>query len=169
MDFRISKYLLAPEKLQNESDWQSVSQIGKVFAGKRLTVNRYLAVERAYVAAALYLHGALNCAARLEEIEGNSRDWASVKRHAAEKGLDPVTTDVLPKAGHEISATAFADLLRASLREFVWARFSIGNSCEIACGYDFFLYAWGAEVSVSLVRGVQQFGLKVEERASPWN
>ncbi|WP_426059397.1 hypothetical protein [Hymenobacter sp. B1770] len=131
---RVSKY---NPRFRNEQghylpeEWCCFSGIGQEFAGRRLHLDEYLAVERRYVQAArLFFAGSVQVA--LESVEVH---WAGE--------LDEALAAVYRQVEHGVRSfpvAALDALVQLALREALWYRLVDDTRTRaLEFGYDFYL------------------------------
>jgi hypothetical protein len=152
LQFRLTKYdpaLRDPDGAFRRPTWTSVNDIGRVFAGHKLTCGEYDKVEFAYVRCALaFMREAGVKALRIDGLEYDPRKPAPAAVGTA------VTLD---KAG---------PLIAAVLREEFWCRFEAPTGF-IHVGYDFYLYVGVASPCPAAIKLAQESGLFVEPFSTP--
>ena len=119
-------------------EWTSISDIGKDFAGQRLHLDEYLAVEARYVQAVqLFFAGSEQVS--LESVETS---WAE----DADDLLRPVCQQVV-NGCRRFPYAALPDLVRLALREILWFRLVDDTGAKaVEFGYDYYMYL-GYEVA----------------------
>lgn len=127
--------------------WTSIGDVGKTFDGTALTMDAYLDVEAAMVAAVQAFHR--DCgrpALRLVGVEGHPPRFVD--------GATVVTADEI------------ADVVRACLREEQWCRLEAPDkSCRFHFGYDYYVYLGGLAAPTTLLRMLASLGLFCEPSA----
>lgn len=151
--FRITKYNPALRGSKNfgsdKDSWTSFSDIGKVFGGELLTIERYLEVENDYVGFYLNLletHSIQEL--RLKELEiydDEGNKWSSRSF---------------------VSSNEFNFVLRDMLREHSWGKLIGEGGLEIHFGYDLYTYLGVDEHFDVYFRGSNVFVEKID--ASPY-
>lgn len=166
MNLRISKYNPSYRDNNgnyNREEWTSVHDIGKQFAGKVLSVDEYLTWERTYVAFILCLFSSIKeDSVHLNYIEGDQRGWDKARKHAKKNHLDHILTEKIPALGAAISLHELSDIVRACMREFVWAKVEAHDLCTLRFGYDFYMYVAGTSVKSVHKKTASHFGLFAE-------
>jgi hypothetical protein len=151
--YRITKY---DPLLRNEhghfltEDWTSISDIGRTFAQRLLTQSAYQLVEDAYLSTIeLFLNEAQISAMTLAAIEGHG-------------------TDISFKKGTSIGFKDILSLSRLTLREELWAKFTIPGKAYIHFGYDYYMYLGVPIQCKSAINSTHELGLFVESFRSPY-
>jgi hypothetical protein len=170
--YRISKYRVGRENSPGlNSDWTSVTDIGRTFNGARLTARRYLEVERSYLSmilTAFVLGGEHEF--RLEDLEGSAKDLKEAHSLARKSGLDAIS--IFPYAWLNRSSLPIGllpDVARLILREHIWARVIGQRGTRLDFGYDYYCYLSGRNISSKLLKLASCLGLSVETiKASPY-
>jgi hypothetical protein len=132
-------------------DWTSISDIGRTFAGKELTLCAYNAVESAYTETVTHI---------LEEAQVPFLYARGVQNHKRSFGL--------PREDHTVRREDVASIVGAMLREEFWCRLE-SNDAFVHVGYDFYLYVGifrSVETSIQFAR---RRGLFVEHFVSPYH
>ncbi len=139
---RISKYNPKYRDLSGsycKEDWTSVSDIHKIFDGKKLTISKYLEVEGNY----------LDCFIQLMNISSISCvSVSNIKDTAIHEGLSDELRKESLQYYEEFSKSkrnTFSDkilekLVRLILREVLWCKFSGNNGFYAHFGYDYYMY-----------------------------
>ena len=128
--YRVTKY---DPKLRDErgrwDDWISMSDIGKTFRGRILTLDDYLDVEAKYLTAL----ASFMAEAGVEHLQARA-----VEKH----GDHPA-----PSEGQRMSLTEAIEVVREILREQIWCRLEAPDNAYIHVGYDYYVYV-GSDRSV---------------------
>jgi hypothetical protein len=162
--WRLSKYDPALRDEQGRftgQDWTSVSDIGRVFGGRLVTAEAYLAVEDAHVEACLALHeeaGAPPLFAR--DVEGHP---GATIRPGREVRTSLIEDECIARG--ELPA-----VIRSCLREVTWCRLEADDAahCSFHFGYDYYVYWIGHSLGAATRARVQALGLFVEPFESPY-
>ena len=143
-----------------ETEWTSVSDIGRVIAGHLLDVAAYSSVEDAYVETAMAFHadaGAPVLFARDVEMSGKAPNIAGAVLSSPPSEESPVGRGELPV------------WIRSCLREIVWCRLeSPSGNCMIHFGYDYYMYLTGPRLEESTRALATARGLYLEPFESPY-
>jgi hypothetical protein len=140
-------------------EWTSVSDIGRSFGGRVLTIEEYARVEDAYVATALAFH--LDAGAPPLFATGVE----SRPERIAPDDFDPV----LPEERQRFEHSELAALIRSCLREAAWCRLVAADRvCAIHFGYDFYVYLVGPSASARTREVAVRGGLFLEPFRSPY-
>ncbi len=152
-EFRVTKYDPVHRDCRGvymRDEWTSVSDIGRVFGGSRLTESEYRRVETAYATTAV---------AFLQEAAVLSLMVAGLENHA----------DIpLPLAdGSSLGLAEISEVVRRVLREEFWCRLE-GAEAFIHLGYDYYMYVGLPHACPDAERLANQLGLFVEPFPSPY-
>lgn len=142
-------------------DWTAISDVGSVHNGEVVTREAYLAVESAYVGAAL---GFVEAAGQ-PPLFANGVECQDHALGPASEGV----ADRAPLEGELVTSVHMPGVIRASLRELMWCRLESGDAQTfVHFGYDFYMYVKTPRDAAVAIRRAQQLGLFVEECASPY-
>jgi hypothetical protein len=106
-------------------DWTSVSDVGDIFGGELLTLDRYLKVES---------HHLRVVAAFLAEAEAD---------HTVVRGPERYDARWWPVEGERLSRLESVDLVREMLRERGFCRLEAPRNVYIHVGSDYYVYLGG--------------------------
>lgn len=151
--FRLTKYdprLRDADGAYRVDDWTSISDVGRIFAGRALTADDYQRVEDAYVAAISAAHE--DCGApALFARDVESRQEFALAEHE-------------PLAGPRL-----AEVIRGCLRELVWCRIeSDDGQFSVHFGWDYYAYLTVAHLSARAQQTARDSGLFLEPFESPY-
>jgi hypothetical protein len=152
--FRITKYdpALRDEKGSFlPEDWISVSDIGRKFAGKELTLAHYKMVESAYTETIAHI---------LEEAKIPFLHARSVSNHKRSFGF--------PREGNQVKCESIPGIVGAMLREEFWCRLET-NDAFVHVGYDYYMYVGVPHPIERSIQFAHQRGLFVEHFVSPYH
>lgn len=134
-------------------EWTSISDVGKSFQGKILTMEQYLAIEEKYIQAVEVL---------LQKNWSSDIAIVDLENHRDETAMDL-------SEGKTISRTLISDLVKLILREKVWGRLVANNQFKIHFGYDYYMYFVGESLTDDIIEELRMInGLYVEEVRSPY-
>ncbi|MFD1864202.1 hypothetical protein ACTL32_08765 [Planococcus sp. FY231025] len=134
-------------------EWTSISDVGKSFQGKILTMEQYLAIEGKYIQAVEML---------LQKNGSSDIAIVDLENHTDETAMDL-------SEGKTISHNLVSDLVKLILREKVWGRLVANNQFEIHFGYDYYMYFVGESLTDDIIEELRIInGLYVEEVRSPY-
>ena len=147
MTYRITKY--NPRNRDEAGryfvdEWISVSDVGKAFDGRQLTIDTYLLVEDAYVAV---VKSALTIAGRgpLRVVDFEDHDNC---RHLPD---DLVATSEEYRnqfwEGCLVSQENVESCVRLTLREVIWCKLIGKNGFFVHFGYDYYMYIGGIDLN----------------------
>lgn len=165
--WRITKYNPA---FRDESgaylkdDWTSISEVGNLFDGKRLTVEEYHRVESAYVSTALdFLLAADIKSLKVNSLEKNNLPNAE-RRHIADIPYNPKSL----RNSTNVSGEILASICRLVLREVIWCRLESELGFYIHFGWDYYMYVGSLISSKEAIENGKANGLFIEEMMSPY-
>ena len=158
--YRITKY---NPKLRDKmgryliDDWTSMSDIGKTFSGKELTLKKYLEVERQYLDVIEMLLNDNNVVqvkiTNLEKYKGF--ECLSAKEKEI---IDNIWVDKC------VGVNEITLICKLILREFIWAEFEwINTKMMLKFGYDYYMYFVCDEIRKELIDKICSCGLFVED------
>ena len=128
--------------IYTSDDWTSISDIGKSFNGKILSVKDYLKVEEQYVKTVLMIMSALDCEyLAIEYIEINQDKMANdIEIYRKKYGVSITGTLPKLKKGTRLSRINAPNVLRLCLRELCYIVFSCkSKELELYFSYDYYL------------------------------
>lgn len=170
MRYRITKYNPARRNAAGvylPDEWTSCTDIGKAFAGQKLTAEDYLPVESAYLEAIRIIAEACGCASfRVRQLERLYSAWET-SRKMKRLGL-PLTEEELELYRRvELSQTfdlqAALSLAKLILRELLWATlYDAEGRLSFTFGYDYYLYADLPCLPAEAIDRIEGLGLFVE-------
>lgn len=134
-------------------EWTAMSDIGKVFCGRRLDREEYLRVEDAHVAA----------------VEGFLQE-AGLSSMLL-KGIEKPRDTVLPrfaKEGASLSIPQCGAFARLALRCEVWARLVVPRRAYVHFGYDYSMFVGVPVACPRSIAAARENGLFVEPFRSPY-
>ncbi len=153
---KISKNHLAYwGQFHNPPTWTHISDVGKIFRGKRLTLERYLLVERKYVQVLDRFFKLLKIRKmKVTDIELPSLDDRIDIMEKTPNGTYPIlgikVSDMLSN-GIEYPTSLIKVLFVLALRESFWARFSDEMGNFIHVGYDLYFYIGSKDETLSTI------------------
>lgn len=134
-------------------DWTAVSDVDLTFNGVKLTPQRYVAVENAYVESAL---------AFLTESRVETLTIDSLENHRGYSDSDLMLAD-----GRVCSLLEIADVARLNLRSSIWCRL-VGSDAFLHFGYDYYMYVGVPIECPASIDFATRSGLFVEPFESPY-
>jgi hypothetical protein len=169
--WRITKY---NPKFRNElghyqkKEWTSVSDIGKIFEGKQLTVEEYLNTENLYINSIDYFITALKLSGlKVEELEKN-------KAEIALKQPDNLYLYKMTMLFNSVKNNQFLNIQevryisRLILREQLWCKLTYGSTFFVHFGYDYYMYIGCHREYKEIFNKIVKSGLFVEQFESPY-
>lgn len=151
-EFRISKYNYAYRQngIFMKEDWTSISDVGKVYGGKKFTYREYESVEAKYLSLIKLICNELKIShMQITDLEDYSYK-CSYSNGTVLKSID----DIL-------------NVAKDCLREKYWCKLS-SNSHFFHFGYDFYLYVGSTLDYTCLSELAHEVGLFVEAENSPY-
>jgi hypothetical protein len=125
-----------------------MSDIGKSYGGRELTLEVYLQVEAAYLAAVRLLADE----ARVDSLTICGLEWHS-------KGGPPAYTE-----GQSVSIDEGQEIVRQMLREGpVWCKLEDDERFYVHVGYDYYMYVGADRVSDVTINSIRELGLYPED------
>ncbi|UOR00210.1 hypothetical protein MUN81_22475 (plasmid) [Hymenobacter sp. 5317J-9] len=154
---RVTKY---NPRFRNEhghylaDEWTAIGDVGKVFAGHRLLLDEYLAVEARYAhAARLFLAGAAHV-----ELESVELRWLSETDEPLRALYEQVERGVRAFPVAELGA-----LVALALRECLWCRLLDDTRTRaVEFGYDYYMYLGFERADPECFRKIEQLPLFME-------
>jgi hypothetical protein len=151
--WRISKYnpiFRDDYGAYRREDWTSFDDIGRVFNGTLLTLADYIQMEDRYVSTALHFaHGA----GILELIA------SEVELRRSNLGVSE---------GMHVSINRASEIIKTSLRSFMWCKLELPFQFYLHFGYDYYMYIGNQFPLPESVEFAEKCGLFVEECKSPY-
>ena len=146
------------------SEWISVSDIGSVFAGERLTPEAYLRVEDNYVKVV----EAFLLALKQPILEITYFEKKYGEEHVPESILNLRPANLADIGmGSKLNKKEIGPCVRQNLREVLWCKLQGPSGIYIHFGYDFYMYL-GCNEDVSLEK-IQVDGIFLEPFPSPYH
>jgi hypothetical protein len=135
-------------------EWYVFSQVGQEFAGQRLHLDEYLAVEARYIQAA-QLFFASSAHVGLESVEVH---WAGAMNEALAAVYQQVESGVCSFPYSDLGA-----LVALALRECLWFRLVDDTGTKaLEFGYDYYMYLGFEVPDTECFRKIEQLSLFVE-------
>lgn len=144
LQFRVSKYDPRFRDAQGrylKSEWTSIADLGRTFAGDVLTAEAYLRVEDAYIEAIREFLAACRIdSVRVTDLETRADPGSDCDELTlAARGVSLADVRAL-REGALIPVGTLDPVLRAALRELIWFRLSGHDGCYVHFGYDYYVY-----------------------------
>lgn len=146
-DYEILKY--APENYNEEGvytkeEWTNVSDIGRCFDGKELTISEYLTTEQRHINVVLAIMSAAHCKYLTVSYVELYPQWA-LQRIKREKNLKDSSSLCKAlnslKKRERIHISLIPDVIRLLLREYVYlVLYSKAHKLRLSVGYDYYMY-----------------------------
>ncbi|MEL7147662.1 MAG: hypothetical protein AAFO69_14900 [Bacteroidota bacterium] len=119
------------EGVYTKDEWTAISNIGKFFDGKELTMASYRSMENKYVeAATLFL-------SFFDSKNFHVRNHEVYSKTISQMEFDESLLTV--EDGSKLPVSKSEDYIRLVLREFIWGELHTDN-CSIHFGYDYYMY-----------------------------
>lgn len=164
-EIRISKYNPLHRDVDGKylkAEWTSISDIGKNFDSGKLTKEAYIKQERLYVDAVKILMNDFNVNHfELVDVEKCSYHQTPLDTFKEKEVWDSLSENLI------ITKEDVDVVIQLILRETVWARL-ISEKLTIHFGYDFYVYAIADGELNETIKQIQQIGLYVEIKESPY-
>ncbi len=147
------------------SDWTSVSDIGKVFNEKLLTVSEYLCIEDSYIESIL-MFMKLERVKEFKIVDLEKHKVISHENITISKELRDVFDQI--KNNDKASIGSVPHIIRLVLREFIWCKL-ISPFMEVYFGYDYYMYVALIHLDREIIEKIEDLGLFVEKIDEiPW-
>lgn len=141
-----------------KDEWICYSDIGEAFEDKIFTLAEYLKTENAYIQAILLFMEDLNVnSLRISSLEKDGKCPKKVLVDDIEivNNMDVARKDIIP-------------IIQLILRKKIWCKFET-KEMYVHFGYDYYMYIGSIKrPSDSTIEKIEQMGLFVEERKSPY-
>ncbi|AEB75053.1 hypothetical protein [Clostridium botulinum] len=151
-----------------KEEWTSIFHVGKIFDGKKVSLNEYLLIEELYIKAIIEFINFLKI--------------SSLKVCGLEKYQESIQTDKYPeiytiqmieifktiKNEDDISVNKIGDLVKLILREHLWCKLENENKMFIHFGYDYYMYIGSDSKCDYIINKIEHMGLFVEKIKSPY-
>ena len=135
--YRVTKYnpiFRGSDGAYLRSEWTSVSDIGKLFAGEVLTKEQYISVEDKYVESSFLFMDYCNIKhLTINDLEVRSDYYSRLFP-------DDVLIDQGIKDGDLLDNELIGKIIRLSLREKIWCKLLCRSKFFIHFGYDYYMY-----------------------------
>ncbi|MNL91146.1 hypothetical protein D3C81_08760 [compost metagenome] len=146
-------------------DWTSCGDIGKVHEGKIVTVEDYMRVENAYIAAILLIlrvSGINNL--RVKGLEKYSK-----KLHKDELSYSEDMKKLLKviRKGQRLEGKDIENMCRLILREQIWCELS-NAKMFVHFGWDYYMYLGCMLEDKEVIKSIGKQGLYMEPMRSPY-
>lgn len=152
-----------------KDEWTSFSEIGKTFAGIKLTIEDYIAIEDAYVGAIV---------AFMNSVEITSLTVRGLEKKSNNIMLNRENVLYSDEMIH-LYATLHEDailslrevqcLARVILREDLWCKLEKDDIMFAHFGYDYYMYIGSHKICEDAINKIKERGLFVEDFVSPYN
>ena len=141
--YTVSKY---DNNVAAHNEWTDYSDIGKVFDGKKLTINEYLSVEQRYID---FVFDIMN----LSEVSA-----LSLNELEAYENIKWCENQI-------INALEVPEVMRDVLRNRCWCKLKGENFC-LCFGFDFYLHVKTNVDYDSLIHMCDRYGLFIKEKVN---
>lgn len=150
-EYRITKYNPSNrvDGVYIEDEWTSISDIGKVFGGTKLSQDVYLQTEQAYIDCCIELIKK----AQVSKLSTEQAEYYTENIHFP--SIISNTQDI-------------RQVITACLREQCWLKL-VAKDFFIHFGYDYYMYIGSVLPSNRVTEIATRYGLYCEEYPSPYN
>jgi len=149
--------------------WTSVSDIGKSFEGKVLTVEEYLRTENQYVSViSSFLKETQVSSLVVTALEKHFPDGPIERLDSSDPLLDPLAEITSILEGDTLSLSEIETVCRLSLREFLWCKLENDELAYVHFGYDYYVYLGSASDCPQTREYASSIGLFMERFPSPY-
>ena len=168
-NYRITKYNPQFRDIDGsftKNEWTSISDIGKNFDNKKLTVNEYFKVENSYIQAIIFI---------MKTLKQSSLYVTNLEKY--ELSIDQnieyppymIETYHAIYEGKQANIDEIITIARLILRETLWCKLSNKN-VFIHFGFDYYMYLGSiSKISDKIIKDIEKLGLFVENFESPYN
>lgn len=148
-----------------KKNWTSYSDIGRIFEGKKLSLDEYFKVENKYIDAVISLMKCIEIShLKVTELEKYTDSIDSDEN--ASENMNFQFNNL--KNNEEIGIESIPDICRLILREHMWCKLKCSASMYVHFGYDFYMYVGSSLKCEGEVDSIIQSGLFVESFQSPY-
>lgn len=165
-NWRVTKYNPMYRDRNNvyvHDEWTSISDIGKYFEGKQLTLDEYLVSENAYIDVVISSMNEANLKnVKILELE---KTWDTMCADTSDLAMEKFYDSL--KNGMSISINEIAILVKLLLREKVWGKL-VSDDLEIHFGYDYYMYICSKNRLENMEAIIKMNRLFVENVESPY-
>lgn len=170
--WRITKYnpvYRDKNDIYTNCEWTSISDIGRLFAGKELSFSDYITVENSYIEAVLTFMNSL--AITSLTVKNLEKNYNSLKLHK-EPNLYSEEMIVFYNSIQNNAVIAKREiqyLCRLVLREHLWCKLETNNIMFVHFGYDYYMYIGSNKRFEGVINTITNTGLFVEAFESPYD
>jgi len=145
-------------------EWTSISDIGKTFEGKMLSLESYKLCENAYIESIHLVMKANNVTSlKIQALEKRyTHDYPDMQEKYSKSYIESL------KEGEIICYADIDFLVRLILREMVWCKLIVKQSMFVHFGYDYYMYIGSKEKLVNEIEEMIRLGLFPVEMQSPY-
>lgn len=170
--WRITKYNPAYRDEKNRymnCEWTSISDIGRLFAGKKLSFSDYITVENSYIEAVLtFMISLAITSLTVKNLEKNYNSFKLDKEpNSYSEEMIEFYNSIQDNA--IITKREIQYLCRLVLREHLWCKLETNNTMFVHFGYDYYMYIGSNKRFEGVINTIANTGLFVEEFESPYN
>jgi hypothetical protein len=166
-NWRVTKYDPALRNVQGHytaDDWTCKSEIGRYFGGKKLTYERYLRAESAYVSAATSFLADVD----LIELRVISLENKRLDDVQAVELRDIALSPALVRRNSLLQDSDLEDVIRMVLRGVLWCKLVSKSRFYLHFGWDYYMYIGSTSPSYDAIESATRSGLFVDEMVSPY-
>jgi len=152
-----------------KNEWTSIYDIGKVFSGKELTIQKYLKTEELYVDAIFYFINHLGITTlEVNSLEKRSDNIEILNFHQLyTEEMSNIYKTI--KEGDMLTLKGIANLCRLVLRENIWCYLKNHSNLVIYFGYDYYMFIGTSVACDKAIEKIIRSGLYVEPFELPVN
>lgn len=170
--WRITKYdpvCRNDEGYYLKDDWTSISDIGRLYNGKELTITNYLAVEDLYVYAVISFMKCLKITSLMvSNLERYLQiDDMGVSKYPQIYSKDMVTLFETVRNDDSLGLHEVENMCRLILREDRWCKLRFKSTMFVHFGHDYYMYIGSSLKCSDVIEAIKDSGLFVEPFKSP--
>lgn len=170
--WRITKYnpkFRNNKGVYTKDEWTSLSDIGKIFNGKKLTLNDYIKIESSYIKSIISFIKVLKIPYLIiTDLEKHDLDYSVVNKY------NEIYSDAIINIFNNIKNNTEYDIeqitliCKLALREHLWLKLKYTEEIFIHFGYDYYMYIGSNVKNDLLIEKIKDSGLFIEEFTSPY-
>ena len=170
-EYRITKYnpiFRNEEGHYLKDEWTEVSDVGKIFNGKKVTEDDYLTIEKAYIESVLKM------------LEISNLDHVRIvglwpddipERFTEEKDrwyFESSFESFSPFEDKQVKLDELEQVLKLMFRGIISCRLEVYSQFFVHFGYDYYMYIGGKEITDVAISEISSSGLFIEPYGSPY-
>lgn len=167
--YKITKYCFKnKDKAEKEvfNEWTSISDIGKIYNGKKFLYEEYIKTENNYIETILMFIKLNNVKYMMvDDLEKHTNRTIVYDKYDFQ--IEKLIKKVQNKM--KINIRDINLLSRAILRERIWAKLYFNDELYIHFGYDYYMYIGSKLEPKKEIEQIKKFGLDIEPMISPYN